>query len=307
MQDRTPELSIITPCFNEETTIRACVVRVSRALDGLDYEHILVDNKSTDLTLETMLALRREFPQVRILANEFNIGAFRSIQKGLSASKGLLVVPFLAADCQDPPELIPQMLEIREKTSCQTVAGIRKVRQDGFFIGRFRRLFYLIIRASSGGTYREGASEFRIIESSAALKLAAVRDATPFFRVYMAQIQGRTEYIEYEMMKRTAGKTSSSFFPLVDDALNGILLAIPSIFSRLLVMLLVLMGSIPAIITFAWVTGVVDGLSLIGVVALCAISVLMIFVIALQLFIGHYVYTIHAQVRSGPDSGTREL
>ena len=123
----------------------------------------------------------------------------------------------------------------------------------------------------------------------------------------MAQIQGRVEYIEYEMTKRTAGKTSSSFFPLVDDALNGILLAIPSIFSRALVVLLVLTALSPAVIASVWVTGAVNELSLYGVFVLSAISVMMFFMVALQLFIGHYVYTIHAQIRSGPDSGTIEL
>lgn len=307
MERKTSELSIVTPCFNEEATIRACVVRVSRALAGLDYEHILVDNASTDSTLEIMQTLRREFPQVRILVNAFNIGVFPSIQRGLSASKGLLVVPFLAADCQDPPELIPQMLEIRKGTNCQTVAGVRKVRRDGFVIGKFRQLFYLIIRASSRGTYRAGASEFRLIESSVALKLAGIRDATPFLRVYMAQIQGRVEYIEYEMMERTAGKTSSSFFSLVDDALNGILLAIPSLFARLLVVVSVLLGVTPITLTILWITGSLRNYSLLQIVTAAAIPFTLLVLLGLQLFIGHYIYIVHAQLRSGPETETIEF
>jgi len=309
MEDKTIELTVVTPCFNEESTVRACVVRVSQALRDLNivYEHILVDNASTDSTLETMLALRREFPQVRILANEINIGVFRSIQKGLSASKGRLVVPFLPADCQDPPELLPQMLDIRERTKCQTVAGVRKIRHDGFIIGRFRQLFYSIIRASSRGTYREGASEFRLIESSAALRLAGVRDATPFFRVYMAQIQGRVEYIEYEMTKRTAGKSSASFTSLVDDAMNGILLAIPSIFSRLLVLVSVSFGVIPIVLAVLWMTGSSREYSFSQILAGTGIPFILLTLLWLQLFVGHYIYVVHAQLRAGPETETTEL
>jgi glycosyltransferase involved in cell wall biosynthesis len=304
-----PVLSVVTPCFNEQDTIESCVRRVFEALTGLGiaYEHILIDNASTDATLATILRLRSKYPGTRVLANEFNIGAFRSIQRGLLASRGKLVVPFLAADCQDPPELIPVMLQIQKETNCQTVAGVRSTRSDNFVISRFRRLFYFIIRKSSKDTYREGASEFRLIESSAAKQLGKITDSMPFFRVYMSQIQGRVEYLEYEMTTRTAGKSSATFLGLVDDAMNGILLAIPSLFSRLLVLLLVVLGVTPIIVTVFWFTGVFQSLTLLTALTCVAIVVGFLLLTILHLFIGQYIFTIHAQLRRGPEAQTREL
>jgi glycosyltransferase involved in cell wall biosynthesis len=304
-----PDLSIVTPCFNEQDAIESCVRRVSEALTGLGitYEHILIDNASTDTTLATILRLRSKYPETRVLANEFNIGAFRSIQRGLLASRGKLVVPFLAADCQDPPELIPVMLQLQKETNCQTVAGVRRTRSDNIVIRRFRRLFYFIIRKSSKDTYREGASEFRLIESSAAKQLGEITDSMPFFRVYMSQIQGRVEYLEYEMTTRTAGKSSATFFSLVDDAMNGILLAVPSLFSRLLVLLIAVLGMTPIVFTVFWFTGMLHSLTLLTALAFLATGTGYILITILHLFIGQYIFTIHAQLRRGPEAQTREL
>jgi hypothetical protein len=222
-----PELSVVTPCYNEELSIRECVVRLSNSLVefGISFEHILVNNASVDGTLEVLKELKKEFPHVRVLDNEFNVGAFRSMQRGITAAQGHLIIPFLAADCQDPPEVIPQMLRIRRETNCDTVAGVRKSRHDGLLISLFRKMFYRVLLLATKGRYKSGASEFRLMTTASALQLAAVQDSTPFLRVYMAQIQGRVVYLDYEMAERNAGVSSTSFFPLVDDALNGIMLA----------------------------------------------------------------------------------
>jgi glycosyltransferase involved in cell wall biosynthesis len=302
-------ISVVTPCFNEELTVRDCVIRLHRAMThaGLSFEHILVDNASTDSSLETMIALKAEFPHVRVMSNEFNVGAFRSMQRGIRAATGALVVPFLAADCQDPPELIPKMVEIKIQSGCDTVAGVRMTRNEGRLISLFRRLFYRVIFLATRGKYRAGSSEFRLMPTARAVQLAEIGDATPFLRIYMAQTQGRVEYIEYEMAERTAGVSSASFFPLVDDALNGIMLASPSIFSRLLVFLL------PS--TSIGLAGLLCGLifTLAGnsygdsILRVSAFSTSVSCILLIQSLVGHYVFMIHQQVRSGPTAKTHEV
>jgi glycosyltransferase involved in cell wall biosynthesis len=304
-----PELSVVTPCYNEELTIRECVLRLSGALSesGVQFEHILVNNASVDRTLEVLKGLKDEFPHVRVLDNEFNVGAFRSMQRGITAAQGDLIVPFLAADCQDPPEVIPQMLRIREETKCDTVAGVRKSRHDGVVISLFRRMFYKILLLATRGRYKSGASEFRLMSTASALQLAAVEDSTPFLRVYMAQIQGRVVYLDYEMAERNAGVSSTSFFPLVDDALNGIMLAAPSMFSRALVFFVPLtLASYVA--TLASLLGSVLDWStcaslLVPVLSTSAFLTLGSF----HLITGHYLYMVHSQVRSGPNARTEEI
>lgn len=304
-----PLLSVVTPCYNEELTVRECVLRLSNSLSKCDisFEHILVNNASDDRTLEVLKQLKSEFSHIRVLNNEFNVGAFRSIQRGILAANGELIVPFLAADCQDPPEVIPQMLTIRRETNCNTVAGVRKSRHDGLVISLFRRMFYRILLIATNGRYKSGASEFRLMETASALQLASVQDATPFLRVYMAQIQGRVAYLDYEMAERHAGVSSTSFFPLVDDALNGIMLATPSLFSRALVLVvpLTIMSYLVTIVSLisSWsnLTQVDDLKSpMLFTSAFLTIGIL-------QLVTGHYMYMVHSQLRSGPVARTEEI
>jgi glycosyltransferase involved in cell wall biosynthesis len=274
---------------------------------GIEFEHILVNNASLDNTLEVLTSLKSEFQHVRVLDNEFNIGAFKSMQRGISVARGELIVPFLASDCQDPPELIKTMLEIRLNLKCDTVAGIRKVRHDNFLITLFRKLFYKIIYIATRGKYRAGSSEFRLMLTSRAKRLAEIRDATPFLRIYMAQLQGDIQYIEYEMAERTAGVSSASFFPLVDDALNGITLAAPSLFSRLLIFSLALFGAssvgLCVLILLEFLQGPPVSKLMLPVIGLLGITG----VISIQAWIGHYIFLIHSQLRSGPTATTQEL
>lgn len=304
-----PELSVITPCYNEELSIRECVVRLSSSLSesGIEFEHILVNNASVDRTLEVLKELKEEFPHIRVLDNEFNVGAFRSMQRGIVAARGALIVPFLAADCQDPPEVIPEMLKLRRETGCDTVAGVRKSRKDGLLIALFRKMFYRILLLATKGRYRSGASEFRLMTTSSALQLAAIQDSTPFLRVYMAQVQGRVVYLDYEMAERSAGVSSTSFFPLVDDALNGIMLAAPSIFSRALVFLAPLTG-LSYIVTATSIVGACFGVSWLGpLLQPLVLANALLTLGTLQLVTGHYLYMVHSQLRSGPTARTNEI
>lgn len=309
MRDLTPQLSVVTPCFNEESTVKDCVQRLAASLQNTDtsFEHILVDNASNDRTLDVMLELKSLHPHVRVLSNEFNIGAFKSMQRGIKVARGDLIIPFLASDCQDPPELIPRMLEIRNEYGCNTVAGVRKTRQDNFVISAFRRLFYKIVVLATHGRYRAGSSEFRLMETKSASQLVEITDATPFLRIYMSQIQGNVEYLEYEMAERKAGKSSASFFPLVDDALNGILLAMPSMFSRLLVPMIPLL----CIAFSSLVTGtlcVVLGYSQVAwLIPWSSAATAFLGLLTIQMMIGQYVFMIHSQVRAGPTAFTEEL
>jgi glycosyltransferase involved in cell wall biosynthesis len=303
------EISVVTPCYNEELTIEDCVQRLLSSMLTADiaFEHILVDNASTDETLTVLQNLKMKHAHIRVLSNEFNIGAFKSMQRGIQVAKGGYIVPFLAADCQDPPELIPEMLKKQKETSCDTVAGVRKVRQDNFVISLFRKLFYRIIFFATKGRYRAGSSEFRLMPTMRALRLADIKDQTPFLRIYMSQLQGRTEYIEYEMADRTAGKSSTSFFPLVDDALNGIGLAAPSIFSRVLVFMIPLFGFSTI---FAVVTGLLticDFLDVRAIFQVCLGAAVVSGLATLQSWVGHYIFMIHSQLRSGPSATTTEL
>ena len=109
-------ISIITPCFNEEENIQECIERLRKVfeenLPNYKYEHIFTDNASTDNTMNLLRDEAKKDSRIKVLRNSKNIGAFKSMFSALSFTKGEIILVQLPADLQDPPEIIPQMLEI---------------------------------------------------------------------------------------------------------------------------------------------------------------------------------------------------
>jgi len=302
------ELSIVTPCWNEEEGILECVRRVHQTLCAVDisFEHIFIDNASQDTTVQKLVSVRETYPHIRILVNDFNIGAFRSIQRGIGAAEGRLIVPFLPADCQDPPELIADMISEYRSGEYDSIVGVRQYRRENFFLKVMRKLFYSILRVATRGKSIPGASEFRLMETESASRLINIDESAPFLRVHMAQIQGETMYLPYAMEERTSGKSSVRLFPLVDDALSGLMTAMPSIFSRILVVTTVMTAF--AALSMPVLTLLTRFLTLDSYVVWISVGAsAYLFLVDLLLIVGHYTFHVFSQTRSSPLSVTREL
>ena len=112
MKSETPQLSIITPCFNEEESVLKCFQSLrdvmSKELPGVSYEHIFADNSSTDGTVKVIKSFLKSDSRVKLIVNSKNIGAPRNIYRALSRANGFAVIPMLPADLQDPAEVIPE-------------------------------------------------------------------------------------------------------------------------------------------------------------------------------------------------------
>jgi glycosyltransferase involved in cell wall biosynthesis len=304
-------LSVVTPCFNEEENVERCIVETLTTIrafsQNIHFEHIFIDNNSSDRTIEKLVALKARFPHIRILQNSQNVGAFSSIQRGLRAATSEWIVPFLAADCQDPPELIAQMIALRDKTNCDAVFGIRESRAEGVALLSMRKVFYFILRKLSKTGYKAGVSEFCLIQKSDALKIVQINDPNPFLRVYLNQLPGKVEYLPFHMNARTKGTSSANLFTLIDDALNAFSLVLPSVFSRTLVL--------SALLAFLGISisiyGVINNLflqaSTLPMITTGLILTVLSLLFALNSIIGHYVYIIHDQVRQKLTIDTKEL
>ena len=111
MKTEVPQLSIITPCFNEEESVLKCFESLrdvmSKDLPGVTYAHIFADNGSTDNTVETIKSFLKIDSRVKLIVNSKNIGAPLNIYRAMSRTSGLAVIPMLPADLQDPAEVIP--------------------------------------------------------------------------------------------------------------------------------------------------------------------------------------------------------
>lgn len=107
------QLTIITPCYNEEDSVAECASKVQHVMETqlpeVSYEHIFIDNSSKDNTVSKLREIARNMPKVRVLVNSHNIGPFRSVYSVMSHASGDAVIPVLPTDLQDPAEKIPDL------------------------------------------------------------------------------------------------------------------------------------------------------------------------------------------------------
>src|SRR5262245_13381921 len=108
-----PHISVLTPCYNEAPNVGALYDRIRAVFDRLDaytYDHIFIDNASTDGTVDALRALAARDKRVKVIVNTRNFGHIRSPYHGLLQCRGDAVIS-MASDLQDPPELIPEFLK----------------------------------------------------------------------------------------------------------------------------------------------------------------------------------------------------
>jgi glycosyltransferase involved in cell wall biosynthesis len=304
-------LSVVTPCFNEEENVERCVSETLNAIQSFSedfrLEHIFIDNNSSDGTVAVLTELKVRFPHIRILQNSQNVGAFSSIQRGMRVANGEWIVPFLAADCQDPPEQIAQMISLQRSTNCDAVFGIRETRAEGLILISMRKVFYFILRKLSKTEYKAGVSEFCLIKKSAADKIMQINDSNPFLRIYLNQLPGKVQYLPFHMKARTKGTSSANIFTLIDDALNAFSLVLPSIFSRILVMSAFLAALGISISIYGVINNFFLHISTTPMITTGLILTVLSGLFALNSIVGHYVYIVHDQVRQKLIVDTKEL
>jgi glycosyltransferase involved in cell wall biosynthesis len=141
-------LTIITPTFDEEDSILQCIDKVKIVMKEncpqINYEHIIIDNCSTDKTAYIVLEESKKDKRIKLLVNSRNVGASRSIYMALTRACGDWIIPMLPADLQDPAEIIPKMLD-KAVDGIEIVYGIRKNRQEKLLIRNLRKVYYRIL------------------------------------------------------------------------------------------------------------------------------------------------------------------
>ena len=310
MKTETPELTIITPCFNEEESVLKCFQSLrdvmSKQLPGVSYEHIFADNSSTDGTVEVVKSFLKDDSRVKLIVNSKNIGAPRNIYRALSRAKGSAVVPMLPADLQDPADVIPDFY--REwKAGSLIVFGQRIERQENFVMRSLRGLYYRIIKRFASSDIPINAGEFMLIDRKVVDLLVSMRENNPYLRGLIAQVGVKSSFINYRWGKREFGKSKATPFVLIDTAINGLVST-----SRLPARIALLSGfifSIAGMLLGVWsLAASLFSNSLVGS-GIPTIIVAIFFIGGVQLFflglIGEYVLSIHGEIR--PEPGAFDL
>jgi glycosyltransferase involved in cell wall biosynthesis len=298
-------ISIITPCFNESENVEECslsIKNVMKSYEGvLDYEHIFADNSSLDDTVKILRGMALVDPRIKVIVNSRNVGPFRNIWNAMKSASGDAVIPFMPADLQDPPSVIPEFLK-RWQSGDLVVYGVRRNREESILMRTARNLYYRIISRFSEDDIPKNVGEFLLADRRVVDSVLEVDDEYPYVRGLIAQTSVRSSSIEYSWVKRKKGKSKLNFFHLVDQAINGFVSTsrVPARFALLSGFFFSLIGLVGAIIVLALVTFrtkyTISGIPTI-VVSIFFFSGLQLFFLGL---IGEYVLSIHGQVRRVP-------
>lgn len=221
-------LSIVVPCYNEQEALpyfykEICrVAEQMKASHGADFEFIFVDDGSKDKTLSIARELHKQDERVRYISFSRNFGKEAGILAGLEAAKGDYVA-MMDADLQDPPALLPQMLDalLEEDYDC---AATRRTNRKGEPPIRsfFARMFYKIINRLSDADIVDGARDYRLMRRRMVDAILALPEYNRFSKGIFGWVGFKTKWLEYVNVERVAGETKWSFWKLFLYSLEGI-------------------------------------------------------------------------------------
>ena len=223
------KISLIVPCYKEEAALPyfwEAVSGVTREMNAKDptlsFEFIFVDDGSTDGTLRIMKELAALSPQVKYISFSRNFGKEAAIYAGLQKSSGDYVA-MMDADLQDPPSLLPEMLETLEGGEYDCVAT-RRVSRKGEPVIRsfFARQFYKLMRKISKANIVDGARDFRLMTRQMVDSILSVTEYNRFSKGIFGWVGFKTKWLEYENIERIQGETKWSFWKLLFYSIDGI-------------------------------------------------------------------------------------
>lgn len=218
-----PYLSVVAPVFNEQEVLPEFHRRLSVVLDGLSgaAEVVYVNDGSRDGTLEVLNRLHAEDPRVAIVNLSRNFGKEIALTAGLDHSRGEAVA-VIDSDLQDPPELIPKLLQ-RCREGYDVVYATRTSRAGESFVKKLTaRLFYRVIRSVSRVEIPADTGDFRVLSRRAVDELCRLREYHRYMKGLFAWIGYRQTSVPYRRDPRFAGTTKWNYLKLWNFALEGI-------------------------------------------------------------------------------------
>jgi glycosyltransferase involved in cell wall biosynthesis len=199
-------LSVVIPVFNEAQTLGMILGRLDQALRGLKWEVIFVNDGSTDESLDMMRRAALADRRVKALSFPRNFGHQAAITAGLDFAQGDAVV-VMDADLQDPPEILPQMVELLQKG--YDVVSPQRVSREGETL--FKRwtatLFYRLMARMADGRLTADVGDFRLFSRRAVLAIRSFREQHRFMRGLVAWLGLREAILPFERQARAGGET----------------------------------------------------------------------------------------------------
>lgn len=221
--DEIPSISVVAPAYNEEEVLGEFHRRVTAVLVNLGcaYEIVLVNDGSRDNTLSLMHVLRAQDPHVSVVDLSRNFGKEIALSAGLDHTKGDVVI-ILDSDLQDPPELIPAMLEVWRE-GYDIAYGVRTARDGETWLKMTTaKYFYRFIKSVSRVDIPKDTGDFRLMSRRAVDALGRLREEHRFMKGLFAWIGFPSKPFLYRRDARAAGVTKWNYWNLWNFALEGI-------------------------------------------------------------------------------------
>ncbi|MBC7618350.1 MAG: glycosyltransferase family 2 protein [Candidatus Saccharibacteria bacterium] len=216
-------ITVLTPCYNEEDNIEE-VYRQTQAvfadISTVTYEHLFIDNRSTDRTAEVLRKLAAANPNVKVILNSRNFGHIRSPYHALMQARGDAVIT-LVADLQDPPQLIRAFVE-QWLAGAKIVVGVKPSSEESAAMFVIRRIYYRLVSKIADVQLIQNFTGFGLYDRQVLEVLRKIDDPYPYFRGLISEVGFDAVQIPYIQPRRKRGITKNNFYTLYDIAMLGI-------------------------------------------------------------------------------------
>lgn len=219
-------LSVIVPCYNEEENVTPFYEELMKNESffrekEIELEVLFIDDGSADGTVQEVRKLRERDERVHYVSFSRNFGKEAAMFAGLEHSKGDYVV-LMDADLQDPPALLPDMINCLEQG--YDSAATRRVSRKGEPPIRsfFARMFYRLMKRISKTEIMDGARDYRMMTRQMVDAILSMKEYNRFTKGIFGWVGFRTKWLEYENVERTRGETKWNFWKLLLYSMDGI-------------------------------------------------------------------------------------
>ncbi|MDR0413962.1 MAG: glycosyltransferase family 2 protein [Prevotellaceae bacterium] len=297
-------ISVLTPCFNEEENVEILYSRVKAVFEQLPqyrYEHIFIDNASTDTTVEILKRLAAQDKNLKIIVNVRNFGHIRSPFYGIREAYGDAVVA-MVADLQDPPELLPELLKKWEE-GYKIVCPVKNKSKENPLMFLFRKMFYSVLDKFSEGSQQiknftgSGLYDKKFIDI-----IRTIDDPYPYFRGLVSELGFEYATVPFVQPKRLHGESKIKLYALYDIGMLGFInhSKLPLRLASFIGFGVALISLLVAVVYFIYKLVFWETFS----AGMAPLIIGLFFFSSVQLFfigiIGEYIGAIHTQVRKRP-------
>ena len=219
------KITILTPCFNEEGNVKKLYEEVKKvmneSLTNYEYNHLFVDNCSSDNTLAILKEIASIDKNVKIIVNSRNFGYERSFFNGLLASNEDALIP-MVADFQEPPEMIIKLVKKWEE-GFDSVLAIKANSDENKIMFKIRKIYYNLLSYLSEIKIYKNFTGFGLYSRKVVNEIKKIKDPYPFFRGIVCEVGYKIATVEYHKPRRFKNISKYNFYQLYDLAILGIL------------------------------------------------------------------------------------